>query len=146
MAEIRDYTSGDIEAVVEIFRSNIPKYFSDHEELELRSYLADYPENYYLVEVGDEVVGAGGVALNEDDTVSLCWGMVRHDHLGTGLGKLLTEYRIERSNKVFGQKALVTSTSHLTEGFYNRYGFVTTERTFDGFRPGLDICKMRREY
>ncbi|MBK9529299.1 MAG: GNAT family N-acetyltransferase [Acidobacteria bacterium] len=142
---IRPYAESDIEEVVEVFRSNIPKYFGPSEEPGLREFLADLAEHYYVVEISGEVIGAGGIALNDDDTVSLCWGMVHSDHLGTGLGKLLTEYRIERSSEVFGKKAMVTSTSQHTEGFYKKFGFVTIEHTPDGFGPGIDICKMRLE-
>lgn len=140
---IRNYEPGDLEAVVAIFRSNIPKYFGPEEEPSLRDFLRDYPEDYYVLEVDGAIVGAGGIALNEDDTVSLCWGMVRKDHLGTGQGKRLTEFRIQASTEKFGDRAMVTSTSQLTEGFYERFGFRTVEHTPDGFGPGLDICKMR---
>lgn len=142
---IRDYRSDDIEQVVTLFRSNIPKYFGPDEEPGLRDYLAEFPENYYVIELDGDIVGAGGIALNEDDTVSLCWGMVHNDHLGTGLGKLLTKYRMERSREIFGDKPMVNSTSQHTEGFYKKLGFVTVEHTQDGFGPGIDICKMRLE-
>lgn len=141
--DIRPYSETDIDAVVEVFRSNIPKYFGPSEEPGLRGFLADFADDYYVIELDGEIVGAGGIALNDDDTVSLCWGMVHNDHLGTGLGKLLTEYRIERSREIFGDRPMVTSTSQLTEGFYKKFGFVTVEHTPDGFGPGLDICKMR---
>lgn len=142
---IRQYLESDIDAVVEVFRSNIPKYFGPSEEPGLRDFLSDLAEHYYVIEIDGRVVGAGGIGLNEDDTVSLCWGMVHDRLLGTGLGKLLTEYRIERAIDVFGQKPLVTSTSQHTEGFYQKFGFVTVEHTPDGFGPGIDICKMRRD-
>lgn len=142
---IRAFVSDDTEAVVELFRSNIPKYFGPDEEPGLREYLAVFPENYYVIELDGKIVGAGGIALNDDDTVSLCWGMVHNDHLGTGLGKLLTKYRMERSREVFGNKPMVNSTSQHTEGFYKKLGFVTVEHTPDGFGPGIDICKMRLE-
>jgi len=144
--QIRPYTHADLEAVVAVFRSNIPKYFGPSEEPELREFLADVQsQDYFVIEIAGEVVGAGGIALNEDDTVSLCWGMVDERHLGTGLGKLLTKYRIERSREVFGDRAMVTSTSQHTEGFYKKFGFLTIEHTPDGFGPGIDICKMRRD-
>lgn len=143
--EIRNYTGEDLESVVAIFRSNIPKYFLETEETELREFLAGGVENYYVLELDGEVVGAGGIALNADDTVSLCWGMVHNDHLGTGLGKLLTEHRLDRSQELFAGKPIVTSTSQHTEGFYKKFGFVTVERTPVGFGPGIDICRMRKE-
>lgn len=140
---IRRYEQEDLDAVVAVFRSNIPKYFGPSEEPGLREFLRDYPEDYYVLELDGEIVGSGGIALNEDDTVSLCWGMVRKDRLGTGLGKKLTEFRIEASRERFGDRAMVTSTSQHTEGFYEKFGFRTVEHTPNGFGPGLDICKMR---
>lgn len=143
---IRTYTPSDRDAVIAIFRSNIPKYFGPEEEPGLCEFLAAMrSDEYYVIEIDGEVVGAGGIALNDDDTVSLCWGMVREDHLGTGLGRELTEFRIEASRETFGDRAMVTSTSQHTEGFYEKFGFDTVEHTPNGFGPGLDICKMRKE-
>ncbi len=145
LMNIRKYESSDIDSVISIFRSNIPKYFGPEEEPGLRDFLSGDVENYYVLELDGKVVGAGGIELNEDDTVSLCWGMVHNDHLGTGLGKLLTEYRMERSQEEFGDKPMVNSTSQHTEGFYKKLGFVTVEHKPDGFGPGIDICRMRKE-
>lgn len=142
---IRQYESTDLEKVLELFRSNIPKYFGPSEEPGLRDFLVNHPQHYYVIEINGEVAAAGGIGLNNDDTVSLCWGMVHNDHLGTGLGKLLTQYRIERSREIFGTKPMVTSTSQHTEGFYSKFGFVTIAFTPDGFGPGIDICNMRKE-
>lgn len=135
-----------MESVVAVFRSNIPKYFGSDEEAGLRDFLAEYFEDYYVVEVDGEVVGSGGIALNEDRTVSLCWGMIRSDHLGTGLGKKLTKFRIERSREKFGDLSIVISTSQHTQGFYEKLGFRLTEHTPDGFGRGIDICKMRLDF
>jgi N-acetylglutamate synthase-like GNAT family acetyltransferase len=100
---IRQYTENDAENVIAIFRSNIPQYFSREEESGLRKFLADARSaEYFVVENDGEIVGAGDVALNEDETVSLCWGMIRNDFIGKGLGKRLTEYRINRSREKFG--------------------------------------------
>ena len=140
----RNYRPSDLDAVIAIFRSNIPKYFGPEEEPGLREFLAAMrSDEYYVIEIDDEIVGAGGIALNDDDTVSLCWGMVREDRLGTGLGRKLTEFRIAASREKFGDRAMVTSTSQHTEGFYEMFGFRTVEHTPDGFGPGIDTCKMR---
>jgi len=138
----RDFQPADIEKVTALLRSNIPKYFVPAEEQELRDYLAEHPENYYVVESGGDVVGAGGVALNDDETISLCWGMVRNELIGTGLGKRLTLFRMEKAREKWGDPPFVTSTSHHTEGFYRKFGFETIERIPDGFGPGIDTCKM----
>jgi hypothetical protein len=83
----RPYIDSDLDAVIAIFRSNIPKYFGPVEEPGLREFLVDpRREDYYVCELDGEIIGAGGIALNPDSTVSLCWGMIRSDHLGRGLG------------------------------------------------------------
>ena len=142
---LRPYTPDDLESVVSIFRSNIPKYFGSGEEPGLRNFLATRTEHYFVGEIDGEIVAAGGIARNEDETVSLCWGMVRDDHLGTGLGRILTEFRVALTVEQFGSLPLVVSTSQHTQGFYERFGFRLTEHTPDGFGPGIDICKMRLE-
>jgi predicted GNAT family N-acyltransferase len=146
--EIRAYRNEDLEAVVAIFRSNIPKYFTPAEEPGLYEFLDGYSDDYYVVEVGGEVVGAGGVAWNdlEKPTVSLCWGMVHREYLGTGIGKRLTEFRIKAAREKFGDLPLTIGTSQHTQGFYVKFGFRLTEYERDGYGPGIDTCKMRLEF
>ncbi len=144
-ARVRSYGAEDLESVIEIFRSNIPKYFRPVEEAGLREYLAANPDEYFVMLLGDDVIGCGGIGLNpgDDPTVSLCWGMVRNDHLGRGFGKQLTTMRIQKAREVYGPLPLVTSTSQHTSGFYERYGFRIVEHIVDGFAPGIDKCNMR---
>lgn len=145
---IRLYKPEDLDGVVGIFRSNIPKYFTPAEEAGLYEFLATESSlAYYVVEIEGEVVGSGGIAYNDIDppTVSLCWGMVRADHLGTGLGKKLTEFRISLAREKYAGLPLTIGTSQHTEGFYEKFGFRTIEHTPDGFGPGIDNCRMRLE-
>ncbi|MGD9630155.1 MAG: GNAT family N-acetyltransferase [Pyrinomonadaceae bacterium] len=149
MARIRSFAPTDLDAVVAIFRSNIPKYFDPGEEQGLYDFLRDTrAQDYYVMEVGGEVVGSGGIGLNGDldpPTVSLCWGMIRDDRLGTGLGKAMTEFRIALANEKYPGVPLTIGTSQHTEGFYKKFGFQTVERVPDGFGPGIDECMMRKE-
>src|SRR5512134_3550399 len=110
--KVRRFLPGDIDSVVGIFRSNIPKYFCPREESGLHDFLRDRFDDYYVVETDGEVVGAGGIALNDCDppTVSLCWGMVHNDRLGTGLGKKLTEFRIQYTREKYGDLPLTIGT------------------------------------
>lgn len=143
---LRPYRPSDLDAVIKVFRSNIPKYFGADEEPVLRQFLVDSrASNYFVCELDGEVVGAGGIALNDDDTVSLCWGMIRSDLLGHGLGKQLTEFRVGLAREKHPALPLVISTSQHTQGFYERFGFRLTHHEPDGFGPGIDICKMRLE-
>ena len=145
--KLRPYTPNDLPAVIEIFRSNIPKYFGPAEEPGLLDFLSDFRAgDYYVIEAHGDLVGAGGIALNDDQTVSLCWGMIRSDFLGKGLGRKLTEFRIEQAVGKHGLLPLVISTSQHTQAFYEKFGFHLISHTPDGFGPGIDICKMRLDH
>ena len=77
---IRPYSPDDLEKVVRVFRSNIPKYFVPEEENGLRDFLSKHAGGYFACEIGNDVVGSGGFALNYcggEESVSLCWGMIR---------------------------------------------------------------------
>jgi predicted GNAT family N-acyltransferase len=142
----RPYDPSDLESVIDVFRSNIPKYFGPEEEPGLREFLLDSRAmDYFVCELDGHVVGAGGIALNDDDTVSLCWGMIRSDLLGQGLGNQLTKFRINLAREKHPASPVVISTSQHTQGFYERFGFRLTHHEPDGFGPGIDICKMRLE-
>ena len=144
---LRQYAPEDEPAVIAIFRSNSPKYFTIDEEQGLQDFLnSKLAELYYVIEKDGNVVGAGGIGLNDRQppTVSLCWGMVHNDHLGTGLGKELTQFRIDLAQQTYGDLPLVISTSQHTRGFYERFGFELTRHQMDGFSPGIDICEMTR--
>jgi predicted GNAT family N-acyltransferase len=143
---LRPYEHRDLDAVVAIFRSNIPKYFGHEEEPGLHEFLGtDRADNYYVIEMDNEVVGAGGIAFNDIDspTVSLCWGMVREDFLGTGLGKELTRFRIELARDKYPGLPITIGTSQHTRGFYEKFGFRLVQHTPNGFGPGIDNCRMR---
>jgi ribosomal-protein-alanine N-acetyltransferase len=140
---LRPYELVDLPAVIDIFRSNIPKYFGPDEEQGLRDFLSQFAHDYFVMEIEGEVIGAGGIAINDDQTVSLCWGMIHSDFLGKGLGHQLTEFRIQRAREKHGSLPLVISTSQHTQGFYEKFGFRLIEHKPDGFGPGIDICTMR---
>jgi ribosomal protein S18 acetylase RimI-like enzyme len=143
---IRHFEPTDLPQVIAVFRSNIPKYFSAHEESGLRDFLSESPLDYFVLEADREVIGAGGFAANSDDkTVSLCWGMVHAGFLGKGLGRELTEFRILKAREKLGDLPLVITTSQHTQGFYEKLGFRLARHEPDGFGPGIDICEMRRD-
>ncbi len=142
MIRFEKYSEKFLPNVISIFRSNIPKYFFDFEEKDLVEDLPEINRTFYVMFLNEKVVGAGGYALNEDDTVSLCWGMVHNDHLKQNLGKALLEFRLKEIEKVYPGKTITNVTSQHTTGFFEKYGFKILSVTKDGFGPGLDNCKM----
>jgi N-acetylglutamate synthase-like GNAT family acetyltransferase len=142
MVRFEKYSEKHLPEVISIFRSNIPKYFFDFEEKDLMEDIPQFHHTFYVMLLGEKIVGAGGYDLNEDDTVSLCWGMVHNDHLKQNFGKLLLEFRLNEIEKTYPGKTVVNVTSQHTTGFFEKYGFKIVSITKDGFGPGLDNCKM----
>ncbi len=141
-----NYQAQNREACLAVFDSNRPLYFADEE----RPMFADFLDRvlqkstlrYLVMELEGEVVGCGGVGLEEDRTLaSLCWGMIRRDKHRRGIGRVLTQERIEAAQEL-GATRIRCATSQLTEAFYARFGFETEKREAEGFGPGLDRIDM----
>lgn len=145
MLRTRAFEPADLEACLAIFDSNVPEFFLQVERAEYAAYLRALPGPYLVLEDGrGAVVGCGGHAVRPGSRVAdLCWGMVRRDLHGTGLGTTLAHARLEAalSDKSVGEVAL--NTSQHTRGFYERLGFNTVEVVRDGYGPGLDRCELR---
>lgn len=141
----RDFAPADFEACMALFDSNVPDYFHDAERDEFAAFLAALP-GPYLVLVSDdgEVVGCGGYArVAGTGRADLCWGMVSKSVHRRGLGRALTQARIDRVLEDPTVTEVVLNTSQHTVGFYERLGFETVAVTPDGYAPGLDRCDMR---
>lgn len=145
--KILKYTSAFKAQCLEIFKSNMPKFFAVEEEKLFIDFLDhDIEDNYYVVEKDGAIVACGGVFLDEDsDEAGLSWGMVHSGQHKTGIGKLLTEYRIELLKEVYPDKVYKVDTSQHTAGFYLKRGFKTVEVIPDGFAKGIDKYVMKME-
>lgn len=143
--QLRGYSRDDLQDCLAVFDSNVPAFFRQHEREEFRAFMQALPGPYFvLVNSEGEVVGCGGYAVvAEDERADLCWGMVRADLHGDGLGKLLTETRLRDAAADPRVKTVSINTSQHTAGFYERLGFHTLEVIPDGYAPGLDRCEMR---
>ncbi|MCE7991870.1 MAG: GNAT family N-acetyltransferase [Roseivirga sp.] len=144
---IREYEPKDKAACITIFNSNVPEYFCDAEREEFIEWLdKEDRAPYYVLLDGDLVLACGGIYEDaEEQMTGLAWGMVLYSKHKQGLGKQLTLHRLELMEKLFPHYAQHLSTSQHTEAFYKKFGFETTECIKDGFGPGLDNCKMRKE-
>lgn len=145
-ARVRPYASSDRDACLRVFDSNVPHFFRDEERPGFEDFLDDLPGPYFvLVDADGSVLGCGGYALREGSRVAdLCWGIVRRERQGEGLGRALTELRVERALEDASVAELALETSQHTVGFYERMGFRTLSAEPDAFAPGLDRVRMVR--
>lgn len=140
-------------AVLALFHSNVPRYFTAPEEADLLRYLRTGLPYFVAVETPDEAsaeetegtaVAAGGYAL-DDDQLDLTWDLVDASRHGQGLGRLLTEFRLQEATRLFPHLPIVVETSQLTAGFYRKLGFRLLETQPDYWASGLDLHRMQYE-
>lgn len=141
----RRFTASDIDGCLEVFDTNVPDFFTVEERSEFTAFLRSLPGPYFVLEGADGKIGAcGGYALSEDGRVAdLCWGMVRLELHGRGVGRALTQLRVEAALQEPKLSEIALNTSQHTRGFYEKMGFRLLEVIEDGYAPGLHRCEMR---
>ncbi len=151
MITIKLYTSETKSRLLEIFKSNIPLYFAEEEEVLFDAFLdrdASTRGPYSLILQDDEIVGCGGVALNpptkytNEPHVIMTWGMVDHKYHKQGLGKTLLELRIQQAKELFPGIKIALGTTQHTFPFFEKYGFKTVFYEKDHWAKDLDLYQM----
>ncbi len=142
----RVYKQEDQQRILEIFRSNCPKYFAFDDEQYLIDFLNNYAdENYLVILKGEEIIGCGG-HYTKDDMHGIAWVMFEVGSIGPGMLKKISDnFYTEIENKIAAESTnlpIQINTTQLMEKWFNRYGFKTFEIIKDGFGQGLDEYKM----
>ena len=143
---LRLYRRDDCVRCLSLFWSNAPTFFQGIEVDAYMTFLDDRPGPYVILEDEDEkVVACGGYALDTDaGTADLCWGLVRNDAHGRGLGRALLLARLDAIAQAVPEAVVHLNTSQHTRGFYEREGFTVVHTEADGYAPGLDRIEMAR--
>ncbi|SFD70751.1 GNAT family N-acetyltransferase [Pseudoalteromonas denitrificans] len=141
--EFQQYTSEHRTKCVEVFDSNIGKYFDLSEREEFIAFLDSLNESgdYYVYVKDNRVLACGGIGVNST-VASLDWGVVHRDLHGQGLGTNLTDFRLVRLKANSAIDVVKIETSQHTEGFYKKRGFMTTKVVKNGFGEGIDCVSM----
>lgn len=139
------YTPAFRERCIEIFKSNLPKFFAPEELQFFEAFLdGDIKDNYFVVKDDQQILGCGGIFLNEKtDEAGLSWGMVHAQYHLKGIGKLFTQYRIDLLKQLYPAKNYKIETSQHTAAFYEKNGFKTVDIIQDGFGKGIDQHIMK---
>ena len=147
LIKIKSYEPAFKDAVTRVFKSNQPLYFLDAELSEFHGFL-DNPllvKYYDVILYNDEVIGCGGIVPNENQTVSMTWGMVHQDYHKKGFGKFLLEHRLKKCHELFPGKTIIIRTTQHTWKFFERYKFKLMFTTKDYWGPGMDLYHMERD-
>jgi Acetyltransferase (GNAT) family. len=144
----RRWRAADREAGFALFDGNVPDFFAIRERADFSRFLdAIVPDYFVLEDEGGRVVACGGYEEDETDPslAVFCWGMVARGLHRRGLGERLARERLTRiaANPRFA--AVILDTTPMSQGFFERLGFVATKVTADGYAPGYDRVEMRLE-
>lgn len=140
---IRAYQPNDKDAVIHLFRLNTPAYFSKSEEEGLLDFLDKHTDFYYVADAEGEVLGSGGFILSNDNSLgTICWDLVHPEMHGKGVGRKLTEFRIQVMQRLGPPQSIIVRTAQFTHGFYEKMGFVLREIVKDYWAPGYDLYYM----
>ncbi|PWH86727.1 GNAT family N-acetyltransferase [Brumimicrobium oceani] len=141
--KIRAYQTKDKCKVVEIFKSNVPKYFAESELEDLKCYLGNQIEVYFVAEMNDEIIGAGGINFeDEKKTGIISWDFIHPNHQGKGIGSKLLQHRLELLKSMQNIDTINVRTSQLTFMFYEKNGFVLNKIQKDYWAKGYDLYEM----
>lgn len=141
---IRPFISSDFNSVMELIRLNTPTYFSVEEEKELADYLKNVIEDYFVMELNHQVIGAGGINYSEDKKKGIIsWDMIHPEFQRKSLGKMLLEYRISILKAIDSIEKISVRTSQLTYPFYEKSGFELIKIKKDYWAKGFDLYEMK---
>ncbi len=140
---IRPYKNNDRDELISLLRLNIPKYFDPSEEIEFIDYLDHKLEDYFVVESDHKIIGSGGVnyLLNKSEA-RISWDIIHPDFQGQGIGKKLTQYRIDHIRKNKTVYKIVVRTSQLAYKFYEKMGFTLEKIEKDFWAKDFDLYEM----
>ena len=140
---IREYKSIDKNAVLELIRLNIPKYFASSEEDDFSRYLDSEIERYYVLFFDKKLVGCGGINFSDNRmTGKISWDILHPEYQGKSLGTYLLEYRIKKLKSIDSVQRITVRTSQLAYKFYEKRSFELLEVKKDYWARGFDMYRM----
>ncbi|WP_274475713.1 GNAT family N-acetyltransferase [Mangrovimonas aestuarii] len=140
---IRQYKASDKSTLIEILKKNVPEYFAEKEIEDLNQYLDYGVEEYFVVEINGETVGAGGINFKDNRRIGIIsWDYIKPKYHGMGIGRALLKYRLDTISKRNTIKKVIVRTSQKTYPFYAKGGFEVKEIVKDYWAEGFDLYYM----
>ena len=143
---IREYLRTDKPKIIELLRKNTPEYFDSSEENDFENYLENEVEDYFVYERNSEIIGAGGINyFTEQKIARISWDMIDPNSQGNGIGKELTQYRINHINRNSKIERIIVRTTQLVYKFYEKMGFELEKVEKDFWAKNYDLYQMKME-
>lgn len=143
MYTIEQYNDKDRQALIAIFRLNVPVYFAAEEEQDLIMFLDNHAHDFYVCKQDGHLLGCGGHNMKEDLGI-LSWYMVHPQHQGTGIGSQLVERNLKELITKGYKKIRVRTSQHACK-FYEKFGFTLMRIEKNFWAEGLDLYEMEMD-
>lgn len=141
---IRKYSYIDKPKLIELIRQNTPEYFDASEEGDFENYLDTEVEDYFVYEENFEVIGGGGVnCFPTEKLARISWDMIEPKFHGKGIGKKLTQFRINHLKGNPEIEVILVRTSQFAYKFYEKMGFELEKVEKDFWAKNFDLYQMR---
>lgn len=150
---IRKYEIADHSACMEMFLTNVPKYFTKEEVDEFDRFLAKLgdPEAldnpiYYVMQLDDKLIGCGGFGekngIDGIAAITFVWGMVDNSYHKKGFGEELLRFRLAEIKIQFPDWKVILDTTQFSYTFFEKYGFKTLKITENSYGEGMHRYDM----
>jgi len=142
---IREYTKEDLYEVLNLFRLNVPQYFSIEEENDLLNYLSNKIDTYFVMIGNNKIIGSGGINYPDQSIAKISWDIIHPHYHRQGLGLKLLNHRLNMlKNKDLNQ--IIVRTSQQAYKFYEKAGFKLIEVNKDYWSAGFDLYLMEYSF
>lgn len=136
---IREFHADDLEACLDIHRSNEPDYLEPGGIHGFVEFLARGTSYYLVIEHDGKIIACGGLELAGDsDHATLVYGLVHRQFHGKGFGTTLLAARLSLLEHEGNSVPVWMSTSLAAVSFYGRFGFTLHSVTPDPVGPERD--------
>jgi len=139
---LRLYNLNDKDALMGIFRSNMPHYFDPSELEPFRDFLADIKGTYFVCVENNKQIGAGGYYETEKGEARICWLMVDGSMHGKGIGRFMMQEFYNKIKQTGKSDRITLKTTQHTDKFYETLGYKTTQFEKDFWVKGLHLYFM----
>ena len=141
--KIREYTRTDRDTCIDMFKSNIPKFFLHKEIKDYEDFLDSMVLGaYWVLENQGKIIACGGIGTRESEG-RLHFGLVENSWHRKGVGSRLLKFRLAKLIQNPNVKAISLDTSQHNPEFFNRFGFQETSAQENYYGPGLHRHDMR---